>query len=279
MVFEQLFKFKPIKKNTLNLFVMGFIFSELGILSSLLVFRQGAHLMSIAFTAAISMPFLFSLMEMKNIEIKEKPFCISVFHNSRHIFHAYLLLFLGFFLSYAIFATLLPDFISLELFRRQLLAIFQGNLALIDFSKVAFVAVDFWEILLNNVGVLLVCFFFSVIFGVGSILFLIWNASAWGAGIGLISRQAAIAVGQNPLWFFFKKLVVLFPHLIVEAAAYFFAIIAGVMISQTFINKHVDSKSFQMTMLEGFTLFGIGLVLVIIAALLETFLFPALYGL
>ena len=275
MVFEQIFKFRPVKLNALNLFIMGFIFSELGILSSLLVFRQDAHLMSIAFTAAICMPFLFNLMEIKNIEVKSsKTFFHSVFKNNEHVFISYLMLFLGFFISYAMFAIMLPEFITLELFRGQLNVVGLAGQALEWFTGSAVAGLGFIDILINNLGVLLACFIFSIIFGVGSILFLIWNASAWGAVLGYISKQAAIVVGQNPVAYFLKTVITYFPHLITEAAAYFFAIMAGIVMSQTIINENINSDKFRLTMLEGFTLLGISFVLLIIAALLEVYVFP-----
>jgi uncharacterized membrane protein SpoIIM required for sporulation len=274
MVFEQLFKFKHIQHNSLNLFIMGFIFSELGILSSLLVFRADAHLMSIAFTAAIAVPFLFNILEIKNIEVSgEQSFFKAVFNNNKYIFNSYLMLFLGFLLSYAIFAMLLPDFITLSLFRGQLnvAGLAGGVIAALGF---AVKQVTFGSILQNNLGVLLVCFLFSIVFGVGSILFLIWNASAWGAILGYISKQSALVIGQNPIVYFFNQLIKYFPHLIVEAAAYFFAIMAGVVVSQTLINEKFNSDTFRLTMLEGLFLFMIGIVLLVVAAFIEVKIFP-----
>lgn len=288
MVFEQIFKFKSIRPNGFNLFIMGFIFSEMGILSALLVFRNDAHLMSIAFTAAIAVPYLFSLMEMKNIEVKSnKSFFKSVFHNNSHILLSYLMLFLGFLLSYALFAILLPDFIVLEIFRGQLNVIgLAGNAAVsagqlftnyfIGGQGAAIMHLSFGEIILNNLSVLLACFLFSIIFGVGSILFLIWNASAWGAILGFISKQSALIIGKNPVVYFLTQFIKYFPHLIVEAGAYFFAIMAGVVISQTIINEKITSEKFRLTMTEGFFLFGISLVLLVLAAVLEVYCFPLL---
>lgn len=275
MVFEQIFKFRPLKHNLFNLFIMGFIFSELGILSSLLVFRQDAHLMSIAFTAAVCMPYLFSLMEIKNLEVKtSKNFFHSVFNNNEHIFGAYLMLFLGFFISYALFAILLPDFITLNLFKGQLNVVgLAGNAYHALFGQ-AISNLSFVDIVINNLGILLACFIFSVIFGVGSILFLIWNASAWGAVLGYISKQAALVVNQNPVGYFFQTVLSYFPHLLTEAAAYFFAIMAGVVVSQTVINEHIDTDKFRLTMFEGFTLFAIALILLVLAAWLEVYIFP-----
>ncbi len=267
MVFEQIFKFKAVKPNAFNLFIMGFIFSELGILSSLLVFPNDAQLMSIAFTAAISLPFLFNLLEIKNIEISsEESFFSRVFKNNEHIFMSYLMLFLGFLLSYALFAIVLPDFATLELF--------SGQLNIVGYAGQAMGRITFGEIFLNNLGVLFACFWFSVVFGVGSILFLIWNASAWGAILGYISKQTALIVGKNPVVYFVSQFLKFFPHLIVEAASYFFAIIAGIVISQTLINEKVNSEKFRLTMLQGFLLLGISLVLLVIAALVEVYLFP-----
>jgi len=267
MVFEQLFKFKSVKPNAFNIFIMGFIFSELGILSSLLVFRNDAQLMSIAFTAAITMPFLFNLLEIKNIEISsEKSFFSRVFKNNEHIFVSYLMLFLGFLLSYAIFAILLPDFATLE--------IFKGQLNILGLAGQALGKLGFGAIMINNLAVLLACFLFSIVFGVGSILFLIWNASAWGAILGYISKQSAMIIGQNPLVYFFSQFLKFFPHLIVEAASYFFAIMAGIVISQTIISERVNGEKFRLTMMEGFLLFGISLVLLVVAGILEVYVFP-----
>ncbi|RJQ17597.1 hypothetical protein C4573_01305 [Candidatus Woesearchaeota archaeon] len=273
IVFEQLFKVKQIKSNAFNIFILGFIFSELGILSSLLIFRRNfeyAGLLSIAFTSLLALPFLYSLLDFRNIEMSNgKSFFKTIFTNNKTILNAYLLLFLGIFLSYALFSIAMPNFSTYTIFKSQFSS---ANLA----GQATTVQLNFGDILGNNFQVLMASFIFSLLFGVGSILFLTWNASVWGTIMGFFAKQSALVISQNPFVAFSIMFVKFLPHLVTEAASYFFAVIAGVVISQTLVNENYKSEKFQYTLLEGLTLFFIAVVLLFIAAWLEVYLFPLL---
>ncbi len=267
MVFEQLFKLKPIKPTTFNIFLMGFLFSEIGILASLLAFYTSASLMSIAFTALLLLPFLLDLFQYQKIAIDDQTgFLRRIFTNNRVVIKTYLLLFLGFLLSYALFSILLPDFSTVTLFGSQL-----GVFGLVGKATSG---ITFVPLLLNNARVFLACFVFSLIFGVGSILFLVWNASVWGAVLGYIAKQASLVLGQNPFLYFLSSFLAFLPHLITEAASYFFAIIAGVIIGQTIIYERTNKRQFVLTLREGLALLAFGLILLPIAAAVEAYLFP-----
>lgn len=266
MVFEQLFKFKPLKASSFNIFIMGFIFSELGILSALFVFPNLAGLMSIAFTAVITIPYLYNLLMQEKTEIRKSTFFLrSIVENNKIIFKSYILLFFGIFLSYVIYAIFLPEFNLFTLFENQLKFLFLSGSAVQPGS--------FTGILFNNFTVLIIFFVFSILFGVGSVLFLTWNASVWGTILGYLIKTASQAthnIVQSFLVTFFKFL----PHLITEASAYLLAIISGLIISQTFITVDIKSERFDYTILEGIVVLGFSLLLLIIAAYMEVYLFP-----
>lgn len=131
----------------------------------------------------------------------------------------------------------------------------------------------FLSILKNNVLVLLACLLLSFIYGAGSILFLAWNASAWGIAIGY-SAQSALT--QNPFIGFFQTLLPILPHMLTEAASYFSAAIVGGVVSKAVIREKLFSKKFYHIVTDALIFLVLGFILVVLAAYLEAYIFPIL---
>jgi len=266
MVLEYLFDVQAIREKKRNLFVLGFIFTEVGILASMLVFPSHAGLMSIAFTSILVTPLLRSAMKREmHDSVIDLP-VPSIFIKHSKIFATYTLLFLGILVSYATFTTLLPEFAVFKLF--------SGLLSAADISGAATQNLGaFSDYLTNNLIVLAACFLFSLIFDVGSMLFLTWNASVWGSVIGFLANKAS-AYGGTPIYNFAVLFAKIFPHMIAEASAYFLAIIGGIIISQAFEHFNKDPKKFNESTKQGLIFTGLSIVVLIIAAYLEAYFFP-----
>ncbi|MEM4259636.1 MAG: stage II sporulation protein M [Candidatus Woesearchaeota archaeon] len=267
MVFEQIFNIKEVKNNYFNIFVMGFIFSEIGILASFIAFNGSVGLMSVAFTSVIGIPFLLHLLELKTSDTDTKSFFKNLFWTNSAIFESYVLLFLGFFFSYVLYSLFLPE--------HSVLYYFQDQLSLFNISGTAIgIKLSFRTIILNNFKVLLIFFILSIIFGVGSILFLVWNASVWGILLGYFIKLNS--TGSTLFIKLINTMLKFFPHMILEASCYLFAIISGVIISQTITNKSIQEEKKKEVIIHGVILYIISVVLLFVSAYVEVYVYPLL---
>ena len=82
MVLEQVFKEKWIEKKPRHAFILGVIYSIVGIFSARLIFGSNPGLMTVAFTSILLIPSLNQLLQHEeNVEIREKKFHIKQLFN------------------------------------------------------------------------------------------------------------------------------------------------------------------------------------------------------
>jgi stage II sporulation protein M len=285
MVFEQLFVSKWLEKKLYLSFLLGFVYAELGIISAILIFPEDPSLISIGFISLLILPSLNYLLSLETKEdMREKRFSLkAIFRDHWDIFVVYAFIFLGILLAFGILAVILPQGTTETLFGTQLDIYFanagRATGPMTDWgTNIAGAAYNqsslFWSILTNNLKVILVCFIFSLAYGAGSVLFLTWNASVWGTIFGFVARTTA-TVGGN-LASFGHIMISVFPHMIAEASSYFLAVFAGGIISKAVIKERMDSKRFYHVLLDGIVIFGLALVILLLAAWLEVYIFPLL---
>ena len=273
MVFEQLFRPRWLEKRPSASFLIGVFYATIGIISAMLVFPQNVGIISVAFTSMLILPTLNRLLSIEELaEIREKKLSLRlIYRDHRDIFETYIFLFLGIMLTYSIFSLLLNELTIVNIFQSQLSLVgVTGEATQLHYA-------DFFSILLNNFKVLLVSFVFSLVYGAGAILFLTWNASVWGTIFGYIAKQAAAVTNQSVILTFFNLFMQVLPHTVLEVSSYLLAIIAGGVISKAALKEKIGSKKFHHVLTDGFIIFTIALLLIILAAYVEVFLFPEFF--
>ncbi|MBI2549179.1 stage II sporulation protein M [Candidatus Woesearchaeota archaeon] len=270
MVFEQLYSAEWLEKKATFAFIMGFSYAVLGIFSAMLLFPQDPGLVAVAFTSLLLLPSLNKLLAIEeNVESREQTFNFwLLFRDHRDIVRVYLFLFIGILLAFSFFAIMLPTLAASNLFQEQtrILGISTGN---------AFVNADFGtftDILLNNLRVLLFCLIASLVYGAGSIFIITWNASVWGTIFGIVAKDSALIIGQNPFVYFALTILAVFPHMIAEALAYFLGAIAGGVVSKATIRETFGSSHFNHILLDALIIFGLALIVVAIGAYIEVYI-------
>lgn len=244
-------------------FIIGFAYALIGILAAYFIFPKSQGIASIAFLALLLVPSLSQLMKIEEIQdAREKKFSISrAFRDHADILEIYLLLFLGIFFAYALLSLRFPNLLVSGIFDNQLRVIgITGNAAM---------QTGFIPILLNNLKVILIFVILSLIFGAGSILFLAWNASVWGVVFAYMALHA-----QNVLNNFASLFLRVMPHMLLEAGAYFFAIIGGGIMAQGILREKFGSAKFVYVLKDGCLFFSIGIILLILGAIVEVYVFP-----
>ena len=280
MVLEQMFKAQWLEKRPWHAFLLGAIYSIVGIISARLIFGSNPGMMTVAFTSILLIPSLNRLLkDEENVEIREKKFSMKLlFKDHKDIFEIYIFLFLGIFFTFALTSILLPQQSVQHLFGPQLQVIGITGEATTSIFGYAVNNSALISIIMNNLLVLIVCLILSLVYGAGSILFITWNATVWGVVFGFMMKDAALAQSQNPFLYFAISFLPFFPHMITEAISYFSAAIVGGVVSKAVLREKVGSTKFHHIMTDAYILLAIGLGIVIIAGIIEVQLYPILAG-
>lgn len=264
MVLEQIFKASWLEKRPMHAFLLGIIYTIIGIISARVIFPSNTGLMTVAFTSILLILSLNKLLQdEENVEIREDKFSFRMLiKDHRDIFEIYFFLFIGVLLAYAAVSLILPEGTVLKMFSTQLkVAGITGH---------AIFNSEVMSIMLNNILVFVVCFILSLIYGAGSIIFLVWNASVWGSVFGFVAKSSAGSM--HPFLSFGLVMLPVLAHMITEALSYFFAAVVGGVVSKAVMREDLFSKKFHHILTDALMLMLIGFILVVIAAIIEVHL-------
>ncbi len=274
MVLEHIFPETWLEKKARFAFLLGIGYSLIGIVLARFLFPQDPALVAVAFTSLLLLPELYKIFTIEERQERmEKKFSFKhLLRDDFDIMKIYTFLFLGILLTYSFAAIVLPSFTTNELFREQL-EIRDGATgdAIATGQAVLFSPGLFTSLLKNNFKVLLVCFLVALLTGDGAIFVITWNASVWGTIFGFTAKNAALFAGTNPLYYFILIAAIVLPHMMIEAWSYFCAAIAGSIISKDMLLEKFRSERFKKVLKFNIYLLGIALVLLLIGALVETY--------
>tara|TARA_Y100000310_G_scaffold287757_1_gene312867 strand:- start:617 stop:1489 length:873 start_codon:yes stop_codon:yes gene_type:complete len=269
MVLEHIFPEDWLEKKGRYAFLLGIIYSIIGILISSILFPGDPALVAVAFTSLLLLPELYKIfsIEERKESMERRVSLRALWRDDADLIRIYIFLFLGILLVYSVGTIIMPEMQANTLFREQLEIRFgQG------FSGQAILSSGlFYDLLSNNFLVLIACFIMALLTGDGAIFLITWNASVWGTIFGLTAKGAAIFSGKNPLVYFGLIMLIVFPHMIIEAIAYFLAAISGSVISKDVILEEFASHRFFEVF--GFNLYLLlfALIFLVLGALVETF--------
>ncbi len=272
MVLEHIFPEDWLEKKGRYAFFLGVIYSIIGILIARVLFPGDPALVSVAITSLLLLPELykiFSIEERK--ESTEKKISIrSLWKGDLDIVRIYIFMFLGIMLVFSIGTIILPSLDTNTLFREQLEIRFgqgfAGNAIVDTLSSDLFL-----DLLENNFMVLMACFILALLTGDGAIFLISWNASVWGTIFGLTAKNAALFADGNVIFFFVLIMLIVFPHMIIEAISYFLAAIAGSVISKDVLLENFASERFFVVFRFNIYLLLVALIFLVLGAGVETF--------
>lgn len=258
MVLEKIVSLKVAIKNPLLIFFIGAIVSVSCLLVAYLVFETSLGLFSTFLVTIAMMPFMLNLARYD--EAKQEELLIAgkgygILQRYRNILKVYVSFFCGMILALSLLYIALPEAVTTTLFQDQITQIYviRGKF---DFSG------TFTKIVLNNMGVLLISFLFSLLFGAGAVFILAWNASVLSTAIGM-AAQTIGGIKGLPL-----AVLIFFPHGSLEILAYFIGGIAGGVISVAITRR--KSLGFWLVVKDSFKLMMVSLLLLVVAGLIET---------
>lgn len=274
MVVESLLNPFKAERNPWEMFFIGALYSSIAILLSLWVFRAHASLVMVFLTVTACVPIMYGTMkieEEKDLEIDDEKILMKEHGRALSFF---IFLFLGITISFTLWYVFLPSNITASLFSIQTKTISDINHQITGqgINQVTL----FSKIFLNNLKVLVFCLIFAFIYGFGAIFILTWNASVIGTAIGNFVRSNAPSAAH---YFQITSLGILryMIHGIPEILAYFIGGLAAGIVSIAVIKHDFKSRKFQHVLLDSADLLLLSLVVLLVAALIESFITPLLF--
>jgi len=260
---ENILKPDWLEKTPRYAFLIGIVYSIIGIIAAYIVFPKSQGIASIAFLSLLLVPSLGKILSIEEIQdTQSKKFSIKkIFKDHADVLQVYFMLFLGIFLAYALFSLKFPNLLVQGVFSNQL------KIIGVNVGQ-AVGGLDFWSIITNNFKIFVIFLILSLVFGAGSILFLAWNASVWGVVFGYIATHYVNAFDT-----FFSTFLKVMPHMFLEAGAYFFAIVAGGIMSQAVLRESIGSRKFEYVMKDGFAFLTVGMLLLLLGAFVEVYIY------
>ncbi len=209
-----------------------------------------------------SIPLVWSLLvREEHRDEDEKLLDMRSFDYHAPLLRVFTYFFLGATLAYAFWFAVLPASQASSLFGAQI-----SEISVIRSTSDATghaISPDFAASLFShNLVVLAFMFAFCLIYGIGSLYLLLWNASIIGVFIG-----SKFASGPPMVVASFLGIV---PHGIFEIGAYFVASIAGGMLSAAIMRRHYKHRQFSFIVEHIAILTIAAIVLLGIGAILES---------
>ncbi len=230
------------KKRPETAFLIAGFFVLIGFVASFFIFYSDLSIGMVAFSSLLMLPFVIKISEYHKEKKSRKFNPNAVLKTHDKIVQFYVFLFFGMAISYIVLFSTLPDGMVNEAFSNQLS----------KFSPGKFTAPSYFEIILNNMQIVVLAFSLSIFFGAGSVFVLNYNASIIGAFYGFAIRAM---LGNVPVT---VNLISLIPHTFLEIMAYLLAAIAGGILAH-------GKKDYK----EAAVLLGVSAFLILLAAFLE----------
>lgn len=283
MVLESLVNPLTAEKRPSEMFLIGFLYSSIGIFLSMLIFKDQASLVMVFLTVMACVPIVYNTLRMEESkDTKTRNEAILLKEHWKAIkFLMYL--FLGITLSCTLWYTFLPADESPVVFEKQISTIQAVNGRVTGFATQKLEI--FSKIFFNNMMVLVFSIVFSFIYGAGAIFILTWNATVIGAAMGNTVKSyvasSASVLGFPQIGSYFVAIPMSFLkyaiHGIPEIMGYFYGGLAGGIISVALIRHHFSTKNFSTILTDSSELVLIAVGFLFVAALIEVFITPVLF--
>ncbi|MEM2873979.1 MAG: stage II sporulation protein M [Candidatus Nanoarchaeia archaeon] len=264
MVFEWLINVHKIEAHqTWKMLFFGFFYSFLAAIFALFILPKFAGPVMLALTMIAFVPVTFNLMreeEWKEETHQRYGIKHMLFKEHWPAMKFFIFMFIGMLVAYVVLFLFLPQTYATNLFSMQLDIIASRNVQLgtiIGSSALL-------PILVNNLKVLVMGLLLSLIYGVGAIFILSWNATILGALVGSILKHTStpLVAGRFLL------------HGIPEITAYFIAGLAGGIISIAAARHKLTEPEFKEVVKDAIELVLLAIALMIISAFIEVYISP-----
>ena len=259
MVLESLIGEKNIRNHPVFIFFLAMLICAGSLFFAQLLFPLHASVLSIAFITIGLVPLVYNVLshEEDDETLCKNSSCTTFFARHFNLIMLYVWIFLGIIVAFAFYYSILPPLERASLFEEQISSFcgiagsssctdgvpmsitgrasaFGMNACMSNNSTVETCTLFIFE---NNAGVLLFTIVLSLLYGVGAIFILAWNASILGVFFG-----ETLLVGD------FTKFLGMFQSMVIghgapELFGYIFGALAGAVLSSMFAKKEFFTHS------------------------------------
>lgn len=261
---------------------------------ALILFRENAGLFSVFFLTIFLAPIALKetnknvllagrtkKVEAKGVSLTklkvndEKLNLSNLVEENKRTINIYLFFFIGIMLVVVTLITVMPMDFSAKLFSEQ-----GWDSALMPSRSIGFVGLEkgsiFLDILKNNFSVMIVCFVIALIFPLGALLMIVWNAMYWAVSFSQYALFYSKVYSVKLISILFPLLLSVSLHTILEAICYFFAVIAGTMLAMSIKSEKLDSDRFFYLFRYCIILMGISVFFLVLGSFVEVFVFDGI---
>jgi uncharacterized membrane protein SpoIIM required for sporulation len=259
MVLERLESIRDAIRNPWHMMIVGGVVSLISLFISFLITPQSIGMFTSFIITIAMMPFMVNLItyeETKEEQLAER-MKGNILQRHKDVLKVYSAFFAGMLIALTLIFLLLPSTIVDKLFQDQI-----GQINSIRGSATVFGTYE--KVVVNNIGVLMLAFVFSFLFGAGAVFILAWNASVLATAVGISAKGFGGLVGL-PL-----ALSIYMPHGVLEILAYFVGGIAGGLVSVAITRR--KSKWFGLILKDSLKLLVVGVVILLVAGAIESVL-------
>jgi uncharacterized membrane protein SpoIIM required for sporulation len=284
---ESLINPKRVERGPLKMLFIGLLYGSLSLLlvsgffSGDIVLSKFSGMIVVTFCVMFTLPFMYFLIRQEEEEDEEVEGFFSVWKVHKDAIFAFLWLFLGFILAFAIWYIILQDF---NLFNAQIETYcminspgnIEGCVARYNIEQQAAATgaatkeLRFLSIIENNIYVMIFTLIFSLIFGAGAIFVLAWNASVISAAMGIFGSYNLAEIPFGLL----RYMIHGFP----EIAAYFIIALAGGIFGIGILRNGIRNPKFLRIVENVVILLFIAIIILIVAAIIEVYFTPILFN-
>jgi len=284
---ESIINPRSVEHGPWKMFFIGLIYGSLSLLlvkwffAGDIVLSEYSGIIVVTFCVMFTLPFMYYLIKQEEEEDEEVEGFFTVWKIHQDAIYAFMFLFLGFIISFALWYMILSDS---NLFNAQIETYcminspgnIEGCVAKYDIENQAAATgaatkeMRFLSIIENNIYVMIFTLIFSLIFGAGAIFVLAWNASVISAAIGIFTSYD---VKDIPFGIF-RYMIHGFP----EIAAYFITALAGGIFGVGIIKNGIRGPKFLRVVENVVILLFISIIVLIIAAVIEVYFTPILFS-
>ncbi len=191
--------------------------------------------------------------------IEKKKGIENFWRNHATITEIFVFLFIGIFIGYLLVGTYEANALSYQ-------KTFLEGQGAIGTAKNIDVVTQLYNIIANNISVIVIAFILSLFYGVGALFLTVLNASIFASFILLFAQLAQKGSALIALIFSI--------HFIPEVSGFLLATISGGVISKAIMVEKIGTPSFKNVIKDGTILLLFSVILIVLAALLEVFLTP-----
>lgn len=279
MVLEALLNPRSAEHRPLEVFALSVVLSAIALWLSMRIFPQQASIMAVMLITVFFVPFfqrVFYFEEKRDKVIAEKHLKKNFIARHDKALLVYSAFFLGVVLTYSFVFMFVPEMrpafaLQLDWFRGQGVVESAEAAAGGVTAQATDFGTSFGKYVTNNSWVMVLFFALSLLFGSGAVFVLAWNASVIAVFLGMVANTFAPSLGTGSAYVYGVSvgLASIALHGIPEITGYFFAGIAGGILSVALLREKFMSRPFKLVAKDSILWLAVGEVLIIIGAVLE----------